>query len=834
MATIEEQLKIPDLWQQKAVRALLDGQDVIVSAPTGAGKTYIFEMLIEGGFQGRAVYTVPTRALANDKRLEWLRKGWSVGITTGDRSSNPGAPVVVATLETQKRQLLRGEGPDLLVIDEYQMIGDEQRGLNYELAIAMAPAHTRLLLLSGSVGNPDQVQQWLQRLGRKAMLIQHRKRPVPLEEIHVEGIPYRIPDSVRGFWPRAIAKALKAGMAPLLAFAPRRKAAEDLAIELARVLPEEDPLVLSREQEQIAGAQLKRLLRNRVAYHHSGLDYAQRAGLIEPLAKAGQLKVVVATMGLAAGINFSMRSVVVTDRQYRTAEGIHEVRPDELLQMFGRAGRRGMDAVGFILLAPGKPRLEEAKPIRLRRSAQVDWPSLIGVMQVAIENNDNPIQAARNLTSRLFSHQRIPLGLSDFHATGPETAPSKPRIIEQSIEEIQTPDGSWERKRGERLAKLDNCLFYHKGVWKPALSIPAMLNSIKAGTLCKLPSPEFHYGRQVPVARFGRDDKEGELVLTRWMMRQLLSGKHRLHKKRQRWTLNAVEKEILPLLPHFTQGGRFLQWREAGDQLYAILHYSDANAYALIDNKGQGLIHPPQRTITHRVDLALPEETKTSTRTISDADTWFTLGLIDKFGAPTRRGILFSFFNYGEGLAIAAALEDESYAIEDLLLDLANLRAGHRFDLLDASSGRFAAACRAAYGMSSYSGYLKNGVPPTYGEGATEILFDKKLHAKAEGSTALRSTGDPSASSNNNRPRAKQQFDGTDLRLGDVQRVRLEWRSLVRHIARSPDLNWERWLQLKALAASTLDTFPKSDQSDNLPPLSQKQSQRHKSFLTFE
>ena len=131
---------LPDLWQQEAVRALRSGSDAVVDAPTGAGKTWIFELLISGGWKGQAVYTVPTRALANDKRLEWQRKGWHVGIVTGDLSENPDAPVVVATLETQRERLLSGEGPSLLVIDEYQMLGDPTRGPAYELAIASAPA----------------------------------------------------------------------------------------------------------------------------------------------------------------------------------------------------------------------------------------------------------------------------------------------------------------------------------------------------------------------------------------------------------------------------------------------------------------------------------------------------------------------------------------------------------------------------------------------------------------------------------------------------------------------------------------------------------------------
>ncbi|NBX34162.1 DEAD/DEAH box helicase, partial [bacterium] len=151
----DQRLILPDLWQQEALRALRQGEDVVVQAPTGAGKTYIFELLMRHGHRGQAVYAVPTRALANDKRAEWQALGWDVGIATGDVSENLDAPVVVATLETQRHRFLAGRRPDLLVIDEYQMIADERRGPAYETVLALAPAQTRLLLLSGSVANPQ-------------------------------------------------------------------------------------------------------------------------------------------------------------------------------------------------------------------------------------------------------------------------------------------------------------------------------------------------------------------------------------------------------------------------------------------------------------------------------------------------------------------------------------------------------------------------------------------------------------------------------------------------------------------------------------------------------
>jgi len=105
MPTLGEQLDqlpalnrvvVPDLWQQQAVAALREGQDVVVHAPTGAGKTLVFELWSnQGKNHGQAIYTVPTRALANDKLAEWRARGWNVGIATGDLTENLHAPVPV-------------------------------------------------------------------------------------------------------------------------------------------------------------------------------------------------------------------------------------------------------------------------------------------------------------------------------------------------------------------------------------------------------------------------------------------------------------------------------------------------------------------------------------------------------------------------------------------------------------------------------------------------------------------------------------------------------------------------------------------------------------------
>ncbi|MGJ3243657.1 MAG: DEAD/DEAH box helicase [Opitutales bacterium] len=822
-AGLETGLLLPDLWQQQAIRHLQAGRDVVVDAPTGSGKTYVFEQFFTQSFRGQAVFTVPTRALANDKLYEWRDRGWNTGIQTGDVAVNLGAPLIVATLETQRGAFLRGAGPNLLVIDEYQMLADDKRGVNYELALAMAPPHTQLLLLSGSVANPEKVVSWLRRIGREAVLTSHKQRPVPQEEVFFEALRQRIPKRIRGYWPRRIARALAADLGPILMFAPRRHAAESLARQIAGALPCEEPLLLSPEQKTLAGEELTRLLRNRIAFHHSGLTYQQRAGLIEPLAKAGQLRVVVATTGLSAGINFSMRSVVVTDREYRTAEKSHQVRPDELLQMFGRAGRRGLDDRGYILVTEGKPRLAEAAPLKLRRTNQVDWPTFVSIMANAKDRGTGPLQATQALSNRLFSDQRVPLGLRDFlckykrqPATVAVPQPGPDAGKRKAIVEMQNSGGGWERRKGPRKCRLGDSWFWDRNAeqWIPALASPVTLAGIEVGSLCKLPDgPGRVYGREVPLARFPEESGSGQVVLVKWIRQALRSWfRERDPKSHQagvprRWDLVAFEQEILPLLPKLTQGGRLVDLVERKGMIHARLSYRDASIFAWFDGHGKALLNPPLRKVEH-ASLAelrgtLAEETADQ-RALTPAEIWFELGLITHRGEPTRRGMIFSFFNHGEGLAVAVALEDPAYATEDLLYDLANLRAGHRFDRQGEGSGRLRAVCRQAYRNRTYPGYLRKGVPSEYGEGAAEVV--RQLETD---------------------PQARYRLAHDDLRVGDIERASLEFRSLLQHVAKAPEYPWDRWMALKTAAIDYLKGRLARPTLPALPRLTAEQRARY-------
>ena len=785
---------LPDAWQHEAVRALREGRDVVVDAPTGAGKTFIFELL-QPSLRGQAVYTVPTRALANDKLAEWRQRGWDVGIATGDLALRLDAHIVVATLETQKGRLLRGDGPRLLVVDEYQMLTDAVRGVNYELSIALAPPGTQLLLLSGSVANPQEVVDWLRRIGRDAVLISHKERPVPLTDVDLLALPEAGTGRISGFWPRLIAKALRANLGPVLVFAPRRNAAEELALALAAALPPDAPLSLSHEQEMLAGSRLTKMLNARVAYHHSGMSYALRAGIVEPLAKNGHLRVVVATMGLAAGINFSMRSVVVTDTRYLAGNFEREVQPDELLQMFGRAGRRGRDQSGYVLSTPRQPRLHDGRARRLKRVDFVDWPALIAVMR---RSGGQAFAAAVEFNRRLFTTQPVPLGVEHSLATGPMPCglwvdAERARFARRGVTEMLNSKGEWEPRPEPAACTLGEVWVRDGDRWRPQLQAVSGLEGIGLGNPLRLrKGREKIYGRELPLATV-----HGEQVQPVKWLRKIL--------RKREMSRADFDQTMLEKLPELAGGGVLHELVTRGTLLAARVDYSRLPASGYRDAHGAVLRDPPVRENLPEPCRDCPERERYCQATdIADsaALAWRRLGLVEADGTPTERGVLFSFFNNGEGLAVAAALEDQSYAVEDLLFDLANLRAGHRFAQDESPfGGRLGALCQQMYERADHPGYLEMGVPVNYGAGAAEVVREIVENGSS-----------------------KQKLLTESLRPGDIERALVEWRSLVRHIALAPDYENARWAALKAACAKFVEGA--ANVIPHLPALLPAQTQR--------
>jgi superfamily II DNA/RNA helicase len=821
LSSLQQQVIVPDLWQQQAVAALREGQDVVVHAPTGAGKTLIFELWSHHGKnRGQAIYTVPTRALANDKLAEWRARGWNVGIATGDLSENLEAPVVVATLETQKNRLIHGDGPALLVVDEYQMIADPDRGLNYELAIALAPARTQLLLLSGSVSNPQDVVKWLHRLGRRALLVRTDERPVPLEEVHAHSLSYHVPAEIRGYWPRLAAKVLAEGLGPLLLFAPRRQMAETLAAELSRQLPNPDPLTLTPAQRLLAGDNLARLLKTRIAYHHSGLSYAVRAGVVEPLAKAGQLRVVVATMGLAAGINFSLRSVALVADSYRRDAAEQALRPDEILQMFGRAGRRGIDETGYVIVAANEIRLHDAHATHLARNGMADWNALLGIMHGAAVQGREPFAEAVRIQERLFTVKPIPLGVEESleHPAAPcglRTDAERARFVRRRVREFLNSRGEWERPTGLREVPLgDICVAQSElceaepgspaaPAWRvtlrPALAEPAALDKTGQGSLAVVGETNGHrlYGRALTVAERLPDDR---VLIAKWIRR--LTNWHGRQATLQQWRERLAPQVADKLATQRTPVLRFI---ESPQTIVAQLSLAPFPVRVPVDRHGVPLWKPRERDVLP--DACARCELVATCRTLvpstGTALLWRRLGLVDAAGVPTRRGRIASFFHQGDGLGIAAALEDPTFALEDLVYELANLRAGFRFAGDDNRwAGRLALASQRAYGLQMIPGYLEHGVPHEYGAGAEQMV----------------------ASVHKN-PEHRHAWVTRWLGAGDVDRVIIEWRSLLRQVTHAPELDWPRWMQFRQLARATLNET-ESPTLTELPPLDYHQTRR--------
>ncbi len=880
------QVTVPDLWQQQAVMALREGKDVVVQAPTGSGKTLIFELWSnQGKPRGQAIYTVPTRALANDKLAEWRARGWDVGIATGDLAENLGAPVIVATLETQKNRLIAGEGPTLLVVDEYQMISDPDRGLNYELALALAPSHTQLLLLSGSVSNPHHVVQWLNRLGRKAVLIRHEHRPVPLDEVWANNLNFHVPSEIRGYWARLVAKALAEDLGPILIFAPRRQGAESMAADLARNLPTPNPLQLSTEQKQIVGEHLAKMLKSRIAYHHSGLSYAARAGVIEPLAKAGQLRVVVATMGLAAGINFSLRSVALAGESYRRDAVEQPLRADEILQMFGRAGRRGLDETGYVLITANEIRLLDARACHLSRSGAVDWSALLGLMQTAAEQGKTPFAEAVRAQERLFTTKPILLGVEESmkHPVVPcglHTDAERARHVRKRQREMLNSRGEWQaypmttekplreivvgdkethrgtsniqgsadghslgnransqpvgngqteylqddhspqnrsRRREEAERSANEMLppphvgDYHEPVsadssyeakptFRSVLSEQAALEKVGTGMIVVLEEREDGtkvYGRASTVADVLSGDR---VIIAKWV-RRLTNWNGRQAE------LSVWHEKIAPLLEHRLAGQHtpVVKFVKQAQRILVYVSLADLTMRVPVDNYGVAMWKPVEREVLPYdcAQCSLVEVCKTLPTATGTALTWRRLNLVDAEGKPTLRGRVVSFFQQGDGLAIAAALEDERYPLDELIYDIANLDGGFRFcGDENRYAGRLANACHEKFQLLSIPGYLENGLPPKYGYGAEAVV--QSVHKN---------------------PASKHHWVTDLLGAGDIDRAIIEWRSLLRQISHAPELEWPRWSAFQALAKTTLNET-ESPTLTELPRLEYHQTRR--------
>jgi hypothetical protein len=487
--------------------------------------------------------------------------------------------------------------------------------------------------------------------------------------------------------------------------------------------------------------------------------------------------------------------------------------------------------------------LLDSHPCHLSRSGAVDWAALLGLMTAAAQHGRDPFHEAVRTQERLFTTKPIFLGVEESlrHPEVPcrlRTDAERARHVRKRIREILNSRGEWEEMSepvaqplraiitpdeasrpnfdsasGSRINHTSRSSptqpqvpgathdVSANGVPRlvPILSVAQALDRTGPGSLCVLSESEQGkvYGRAMIIA----DQLPGDRVFLAKWVRRLTNWNGR------QAPLKVWQERILPLVEEklALRKTPVVRVQSQDNRILAHVSLAELTMRVPVDSHGVALWRPIEREVLPadcaRCSLVpICRQLPTATGV---AMLWRRLGLVNEAGVPTLRGRVVSFFSQGDGLAIAVALEDETYPLEELLYDLANLDGGFRFCGQDNRwGGRLAVVCHERFGLQSIPGYLENGVPPKYGAGAEQVV----------------------ASVHRN-PAHKHVWITDLLGAGDIDRVIIEWRSLLRQIAHAPDLDWPRWRALQALAKTTLNETESPTLTD-LPPLEYEQTRR--------
>ncbi|BAS27057.1 helicase [Limnochorda pilosa] len=394
-----------DPFQQEAIAHIDRGDSVLVAAPTGTGKTLIADYLIERMHrQGRrVVYTAPIKALSNQKFKEFKRLlgEESVGILTGDVVVNPEAPILIMTTEVFRNLLhqdpARVEDVSYCIFDEIHYIDDPERGSVWEESLIFMPPHMRLLGLSATIPNVEELATWTSQVhGHPVRVVYQGERAVPLEHhlferslgfttrdtlerryrryLHRAGLKFsdraRLPFRFEPTTHLDLLENLPPGLFPVLFFTFSRRKCELNALELARTgkaylgpgeQQEVDDVIQEALETRVpsdgtrkgsVGAQrlrsMRTLLLKGIAYHHAGLLPVVK-DVVEELFERRLIRVLYCTETFAVGINFPCRSVCFDSYSKWDGRSFRSLLNREYFQMAGRAGRRGIDAQGDVV-----------------------------------------------------------------------------------------------------------------------------------------------------------------------------------------------------------------------------------------------------------------------------------------------------------------------------------------------------------------------------------------------------------------------------------------------------------------------------------------------------
>jgi superfamily II RNA helicase len=383
---------IYDRFQREAIDYINQGHSVIVSAPTGAGKTAIAEYVILDSIQKAqgVIYTAPIKALSNQKFRDFQAQFKDkIGILTGDVSINASAPVLIMTTEIFRNKIL--DEPESLrayswvIFDEIHYLDNPERGTVWEESLIFLPTHMKLLALSATIPNIKQLADWIISIHKKPIkTVVEEKRPVPLHfyfQCH-NTITTRIEQLRKSRFGKpnklhALINYLcqQQGL-PVIYFVFGRRRAENLAFELysSNYLNASEKTEITRLYDSLlerfelkherSALTLAHLIQKGVAYHHAGMLPTLKEA-IERLFTSRLLKVIFTTETFALGINMPSRSVIFDELRKFYGRYVRNLKTRDFYQMAGRAGRRGMDKEGFVYcrINPHRINPQEVKQI---------------------------------------------------------------------------------------------------------------------------------------------------------------------------------------------------------------------------------------------------------------------------------------------------------------------------------------------------------------------------------------------------------------------------------------------------------------------------------------
>lgn len=351
--------------QEEALIEVVSGANVILSTPTGSGKS-----LVAAGAHFAALardevtfYTAPIKALVSEKFFDLCKLFGTenVGMLTGDASVNPDAPVICCTAEVLASIALRdGKDADIgqVVMDEFHFYAEPDRGWAWQIPLLELP-QAQFLLMSATLGDVSRFETDLtRRTGRPTTVVRSATRPVPLS------YEYRLTPLTE-----TLTELLETRQAPVYIVHFTQAAAVERAQALMSI-----NMCTRAEKDAIAelignfrftttfGRNLSRFVRHGIGVHHAGMLPKYRR-LVEKLAQAGLLKVICGTDTLGVGVNVPIRTVLFTALTKYDGNRVRVLRSREFHQIAGRAGRAGFDTSGFVVAQAPEHVIENEKAL---------------------------------------------------------------------------------------------------------------------------------------------------------------------------------------------------------------------------------------------------------------------------------------------------------------------------------------------------------------------------------------------------------------------------------------------------------------------------------------